>query len=222
MNYLASMVGKTVELDIVGSIKRTGILIDFGTDVLVIYDGDNYLYVPGGHIRHVRQSHVSIPNLHESDHEHVQSEYDLTYHKILLESQGMLCQISLSKTFSIFGYVTYVHQDYFVFSSPVHHTLLIPIFHLKWLIPYPDGFTPHTRPQYSHNTQSSPFKLARTFEEQMKRMIGSIVAFDLGINPEMVGYLQNVRNQTAELVSANQKRFYWNLHHIKTAHFADM
>lgn len=222
MNYLVSMVGKTVELDIAGSTKRTGILIDFGTDVVVIYDGNNYFYIPGGHIRHVRQSPVSIPNLHESDHEHVQSENDLTYHKILLESQSMLCQISLSKTFSIFGYVTHVHQDYFVFSSPVHHTLFIPNFHLKWLIPYPDAVSPYPRPQHSHSTQSLPFKPARTFEEQMKRMIGNFVAFDLGVNPEMVGYLQNVRNQTAELVSANQKRYYWNLHHIKTAHFTDM
>lgn len=222
MNYLVSMVGKTVELDITGSNRHIGILIDVGTDVVVIYDGDNYLYVPGGHIRNVRLSPISIHNLQESEYEHVQSENDLTYHKILLESQGMLCKISLSKTFALFGYVTHVHQDYFVFSSPVHHTLFIPNFHLKWLIPYPDIVTPFTLPQNSHQTQPSPVKQARTFEEHMKRMIGSIVAFDLGTNPEMVGYLQNVRNQTAELVSANQKRYYWHLHHIKTAHFSDM
>ncbi|QRG67106.1 DUF2642 domain-containing protein [Brevibacillus choshinensis] len=222
MNYLVSMVGKTVELDIKGSIRRIGILIDFGTDVIVIYDGNNYVYVPIGHIHNVRQSPISLPHLHEPDYEHVQSENDLTYHKILVESQGMLCQISLSNTLSLFGYVTHVHQDYFVFSSPVHHTLYIPNFHLKWLIPYPDVSTPYMHPHFVHKAESSPVKLARTFEEQMKRMIGSIVAFDLGTNPEMVGLLKNVRNQTAELVSANQKRFYWNIHHIKAAYFADI
>ncbi|MDF2679192.1 MAG: hypothetical protein K0R47_382 [Brevibacillus sp.] len=222
MNYLESMVGKTVELYISGSIKRTGILIDYGIDVAVIYDGSNYLYVPVGHIRNVRLSTATISGFLESEQERVQTESDLSYHKILLASQGMLCQIFLSQTVSIFGYVTHVYQDYFVFSSPVHHTLFIPYFHLKWLIPYPDISTAHAVSHSFHNTPHSPIKFARTFEEQLKRMIGNIVAFDLGSNPDMVGFLQNVRYHTAELVTANQKKLYWNLHHIKTAHFADM
>ncbi|KQL46320.1 hypothetical protein AN963_15250 [Brevibacillus choshinensis] len=221
MKYLESMVGKTVDLDISGSIRRTGVLIDYGIDVVVIYDGSNYLYVPFGHIRNVRQSATSITAFIESEQDRVQTENDLSYHKILLESQSMLCQIFLSKTLSISGYVTHVYQDYFVFSSPVHHTLFIPNFHLKWLIPYPEISTAHTHSHSSHNTHPSPVKFARTFEEQLKRMIGSIVAFDLGSNPEMVGLLQNVRYHTAEVVTANQKQFYWNLQHIKTAHFAD-
>jgi hypothetical protein len=211
------MVGKAVELEISGNIERVGLLIDYGLDLVVIYDGVNYVYIPFGHIQNIRLSQSIQEPIVESVYERLDPENELSYRKILIESKGMFVQIFVAGNQSIHGYVTSVMTDYFVFYSPVHQTLFIPMFHLKWLIPYPENQTPYTLKKEDLPVQPTSIKLARTFEEQIKKMQGSIVVFDLGSDPDKVGLLKNTQNNIVELITADQKPVYWNIHHIKMA-----
>lgn len=221
MSYLESMLGKTVELEISGMHRLAGILIDFGLDVVVIFEGVDYMYIPLGHIQNIRivpptPKTIYVP---EPNYPQIQTENELSYRKILLEAKGMFTQIYVSGNQSIHGYVTNVLTDYFVFFSPVHKTLFIPMFHLKWLIPYPENQTPYTVNIEALSVSSSSIKLARTFEEQLKKWEKHIVVFDLGSNPEKIGYLKSIQNHMVELMIANQNPLYWNIHHLKVVHF---
>jgi hypothetical protein len=55
MNSLHPLVGKPVELEISGKmLPIQGNLIEFGSDVLVIYNGKHFLYVPSKHVQHIK------------------------------------------------------------------------------------------------------------------------------------------------------------------------
>ena len=60
--------------------------------------------------------------------------------------------------------------------------MFISMNHVKWLIPYPPNTTP-----YSLNNQNLPLKpvstpLARSFEEQLKKLENQLVIIDGGDN----------------------------------------
>lgn len=221
MSYLDSLVGKVIQLEISNKINLLGLLIDYGLDVIVIFDGIDYVYIPSGHIQNIRlvanDTQISSPS-----NDNIDADNDLSCRKILMESKGMFVQIFVAGNQSIHGYVTNVLSDYFCFFSPVHKTLFVPLFHLKWLIPYPENKTPYTLDKDNLPVNPSVIKLARTFEEQLKKMEGRIVVFDLGSNPEKIGLLKSIQNSMAELITADQKSLYWNIHHIKMVNFPNM
>jgi len=219
MSYLRSMIGKTVELEISGNIERVGILIDYGLDVVVVYDGVHYVYIPSGHIQNIRLAANKSQQITEPDYNRLEDENDLSYRKVLQASKGMFVEIFVAGNQSIHGYVTSVQTDYFVFYSPVHNTLFIPMFHLKWLIPYPENQSPYTLDKKDLPVNPTQVKLYRTFEEQLKSMEGKIAVFDLGSNPDKIGLLKSTKNRLAELVIADQTTIYWNIQHIKMVNF---
>jgi hypothetical protein len=217
MAYLSSLIGKTVELEISGQIHRLGILIDYSPDIIVLYDGTHYLYIAFGHIRNVRLALKPLPQTSEYTYEPADTitEDELTYRKILNESIGMLIQVYLSSNQSVYGYITKVLTDYVVFQSSVYKTLFIPIFHLKWLIPYPENKAPYTIIKEALPIAPSQFRLAGTFEEQLRSFEGKMVVFDGGASTDKIGLLKTIQNHMAEIITADQKELYWNIHHIK-------
>jgi hypothetical protein len=217
MSGMNELVGKVVELELSGNAIRVGMLIDYGRDLLVIYDKVHYVYIPFGHIQNIRLAKDTDEPGSEPAGQTLEAENELSYRKILIESKGMFVQLFVSGNQSIHGYVTSVMTDYFVFFSPVHQTLFIPMFHLKWLVPYPENQTPYTLKKEELPAHPTSIKLARTFEEQVGRMVGRIVVFDLGSDPDKIGLLKSVKNNVLELITADQKPVYWNIHHMKIA-----
>lgn len=215
------MLGQTVELGITGNVELIGVLIDYGLDVIVIFDGFDYVYFPSGHLRFIRLV-TNVSQISEPTYDRIDLENSLSFRGILHESKGMFVKLFVSGNQAIHGYVTNVLTDYFIFFSPVYKTMLIPLFHLKWLIPYPQNQTPYSLSKKTLTANPAVFKMARTFEEQLKKMGERIVVFDLGSNPDKIGLIKNIQNNVVELISANQKPIYWNLQHIKTAHFPDL
>lgn len=221
MIYLHSLVDKTIELEISGHIERVGFLIDYGPDLIVIFDGANYVYIPTGHIQNIKLVRNSSDQITSPSMEH-DNIGDLSLRKILTHSKGMFVQVYVTGNQSIYGYVTQVMSNYFVFYSPIHKILYIPLFHLKWLIPYPENLTPFTLNKDELPIKPSQLRHATMFEEQLKKMEGKVVVFDLGTNPDKIGLLKTVQHNMAELITAEQKTILWNIHHIKLAHFPDL
>jgi hypothetical protein len=111
-------------------------------------------------------------------------------------------------------------NNHFVFYSPVFKTVFISMDHVKWLIPYPDHSSP-----YSINNQTLPaapasIPLARSFEDQCKKLENQLVVIDGGDSSEKIGLLQKVLNNQLTLITAESDIVYRNLEHVKMIHFA--
>lgn len=218
MKVLRSLLNSTIDIEISGEKKHTGVLIDFGQDILVLFNGNEYIYFPILHIQNIKANNniedkVQVPN--EASFE---TEQDISYRKTLQRARGQFVEIYVSGTLSLHGYVTTVMNNYFVFYSPVFKTLYIPMHHLKWLIPYSPDKTPYSidRALLPVNPNVIPF--TRTFEEQLTKLVGEIVIFDLGINPNKIGLLNKIENNLIELVISDGRSVYLNIQHITTVH----
>lgn len=218
MNLLKQFLGKLVDIEISGDKRFTGILIDIGLDIDVIYDGTNYIYIPAAHIQNISRSNKHKENeLIYPDDPH-QQENDISFRKVLNNAKGQFIELYISGTQSIHGFITSILTNYFVFYSPIFKTMFIPFFHLKWLIPYQYKKAPYSLDKILLPIHSSEITLARTFEEQIKKLEGNIVVFDLGHQANKIGLLKKVEQNIVELVTAGEQTIYFNIQHLKMVH----
>jgi hypothetical protein len=218
MSLFHQYIGSKVSLELSGDKHHMGILIDVGNDVLVLYNGLHFIYVPILHIRHITSYRITddtnIPNPPANPIDH---ENGISYRKVLNNAKGLFVEIYVAGNQSIHGYVTSVLTDYFVFYSPVYKIMFVPLFHLKWLIPYNDNKTPYSLDKKQFPLNPSDFTPARSFEQQLKKIEGKIVVFDMGLPPNRIGLLKKVENSMVELMTA-EERICCNIQHIKTVH----
>ncbi|CAG7630476.1 DUF2642 domain-containing protein [Paenibacillus allorhizosphaerae] len=227
MSYFSRYIGSLIDLELGEEMKHTGILVDAGSDIVVVYSGHSYVYIPLTHVRHIEpkisdSSSLSNSFKPPSDENPILNEKELSYRKMLLHSKGMFVEIFVTGNQSIHGYVTTILTNYFVFYSPVYKTMYIPLLHLKWLIPYPPDQTPYTLERKMLPVAPSGITLARTFEEQLKKLTGKIVVFDTGLQADKTGLLLNSEDHIAELVTAHGRKLHMNVQQIKTVHFPDL
>jgi ribosome maturation factor RimP len=212
-------IGQTVELKISGELRHSGLLMDTGTDIIVIYNGRDFFYLPLFHIQSIRFDTGEDLDYETPNEVPIDNQDDpISLRKILYNAKGLFSEIFVTNQ-SIHGYVTSVMNDYFLFYSPVYKTIYVPLQHLKWLTPYNQDQSP-----YALNNEDLPLKpnhipLARSFEEQLKKSTGKMVVFDLGSRQNKIGKLVKVINNQIELIVARNETVYLNLYHIKTVHF---
>jgi hypothetical protein len=219
MNNLQSLIGKQVELEVSGKVMLTGILVDVGLDIIVIYNGKEYLYIPHLHIHNIKISTKPDTELSDVTPELPFDENDtISYRKTLINAKGRFVEIYVTGNRSIHGYVTAILNDYFVFYSPVYKTMFISLNHLKWLTPYQTNITPYTLSNEVLPVKPTNIPLQRSLEEQLKKFEGQLVVFDLGDNPSKIGLLKQVQNNIIELVTASGNSVFWKLMHVKTVH----
>lgn len=220
MTMLQHFLGNHVEIEVSGAKWLSGLVVDLGPDILVILKDQQYKYVPLVHVHQIKQAD---PPKKEQPAQPSQTPIDMqtetiSCRKMLMNARGMFVEIFVTGNKSIHGYITSTMNNYFVFYSPVYKTLYISLDHLKWLMPYPNNNTPYSLSQSSLPVNPSALPLSRTFEEQCKKLVGSLVVFDLGDNPDKIGLLQNVEDHRLQLVNANGEQTFWNLRHLKTIH----
>lgn len=218
MTVLQSFLNKTVNIEVSGEKKHTGILIDYGQDILVLFNGNEFLYLPILHVHNIKASSKLEEEIESPSGIPLESENEISYRKTLQHARGKFVEIYVSGSLSLHGYVTAILNNYFVFYSPVFKTMYIPMSHLKWLIPYSPEKTPFSMDRAQLPVSPSVIPLMRTFEEQLMKLTGEIVVFDLGINPNKIGVLNKIENHMIELVTAGGEIIFLNTQHIMTAH----
>lgn len=219
MNHLHSLIGKQVELELSGKAMLQGILVDIGLDIIVIYNGKEYLYIPHLHIHNIQLSANPSTELSDSTPELPFDKDDMiSYRKTLNNAKGRFVEIYVTGNKSIHGYVTAVLNDYFVFYSPLYKTMFISLNHLKWLTPYQTNITPYTLGNEVLPVKPTNIPLQRSLEEQLKKFEGKLIVFDLGDHPMKIGLLKQVQNDIIELVTADGKSIFWKIMHVKTIH----
>ncbi|QIZ08843.1 DUF2642 domain-containing protein [Priestia megaterium] len=209
---------KYIEVEISGGSFHRGILIDAGLDIVVIYDGRNntFLYIPFVHIQKLKEILIQEETFYDPPSEKPITSDSISYRKILTSAKGLFVEVYVTGNKSIHGYLTSIMNDYFVFHSPAYKTMYISMNHVKWLIPYPPNTTP-----YSFENQNLPLKpvyptLARSFEQQLKKLENQLIIIDGGYNEEKIGLLQKVQNNKMILITAKGEKLFRNLEHIKT------
>jgi hypothetical protein len=222
MNDFHDLLNKTVELEISGGTYKIGILLDSGNDIIVIYDckTHHFLYIPTVHIQRLKETSYDDDSygLPPAEKPLELEDSAISFRKTLMNARGKFLQLYVTGNKSIHGYLTSVLNDYFVFYSPVYKTLFISMHHVKWLIPYIDNVTPYALSNHSLPVNPTSIPLARTFEEQCKKLENQMVILDGGDDAEKIGLLQKVRNNKLTLVTAERETIYRNLEHIKMIH----
>lgn len=219
MSYFDQFLTQQVAVELSGRINLNGILVDYGLDIIVVYNGQEFLYIPLMQLQHLKlnlqgDSIVKNPTKAPIDHE----SDKISFRKTLMNAKGMFVKIYVIGNHIIHGYLLSILNDYFVFYSPVYKTMFISFNHLKWLSPYTQNVTP-----YSLNNQHLPvsptqLSLPRAFEEQLKKLEGNIVVFDIADHPGKTGLLKKVGNHIVQLITGDGNEICWNLQHLKTVH----
>ncbi|MFX3633024.1 MAG: DUF2642 domain-containing protein [Candidatus Pristimantibacillus sp.] len=208
-----------VELEISGKMTPIrGKLIEFGQDILVLHNGTKFLYVPLIHLQQLKvyapeEETILVPELPYEPFNDA-----ISYRKILMNAKGMFSEIYITGNQSIHGYLTTVMNDFFVFYSPVYHTVIISLHHLKYLIPYTPNVTPYTLTAEQFPLKPSPLTLSRTFDQQLRKLIGEFVVLDLGENPNKTGVLKAVDQSMIEIATASGNAVFIHFDHVKTVH----
>lgn len=219
MRRLEEMLGKTVQLEISGNISHSGRLIDSGLDIVVIYDGKQYLYIPTLHIQHFKEYSEMESEIDRESESPIGSDLNsISYRKILNNGKGVFVEIYVTGKQSLHGYITNIMNNYFTFYSPVYKTMLISLDHMKWLIPYNGIRTPYSLSREQLPVIPANISLSRTWDEQLKKLEGQLVVFDIAETSDKIGLLKSVENNILELITAPEENIYWNLKHIKTVH----
>src|SRR5690606_37881166 len=119
---------------------------------------------------------------------------------------------------AVYGYVTSIMNDYFVYYSPLYRAIYVYLRHVKYMIPYAPDVTPYALRQDRFPLQPAGITLARTFDQQLKKLEGQFVALDLGEDPGKIGLLKTCEYPVLELITGRGESTLIHAEHIKTVH----
>lgn len=217
MNSLNSYTGKIIEVELTSKKNITGKLIEVGLDIIVLFNGTYFAYLPIQHIHRVRKGESTDTDFTSNELSPILKDDDqLSLRKIVNNASGIFVEILLSGNHLVYGYIQHVQDDYVVLDSPAFKTMILPIAHLNCLIPYLNQ-TPYQM-RAGKQPVISKGSFALTFKEQLKVYNGRIVIFDLGKDPQKVGLLTKVEDRMVELVTGNGQILYLNIAHLKSLH----
>lgn len=213
------LMGKPVDVELSGRAAPVhGMLIDTGPDILVIRSESRYYYVPLVHVQRLRPGESEETDDAPGEPPFEPQSEPISYRKVLLNAKGMFSELFITGSQSIHGYVTSVMNDYFVFCSPVYHSVVISLDHLKYLVPYPPHSTPYGMSPAQFPLKPSPVSLSRTFEQQVRKLIGEFVVLDLGEHPHKIGVLKGLDDGMLAIANASGQTTYIHFNHVKTIH----
>lgn len=222
MPKLTSVIGQHIELTISGRPQLDiGLLVDAGDDIIVILRQERYYYIPTKHIHHFRV--VPSPEketegtLYGNPLEWAAGE-SISFRKTLYNARGVFMEVYMTGVHTLSGYLTSIMNDFLVFYSTVFHTVYVPLDHVKSIMPYPANKPPFSMENERINVKPTGLTLARTFEQQLKKMEGSMAVLDHGEALDKFGILQSVDQGFLTLVMADGEPVIWNIQHIKSVH----
>ncbi|MFK9092155.1 DUF2642 domain-containing protein [Bacillus salipaludis] len=226
MNEFSNLMGKNIEIEISGGNFYSGILVDSGLDIIVLYVGrtGSFLYIPSVHIQRIKESKIEENSTYYEQPSEKPLETDphaISFRRLLTNAKGRFVEVYITGNKSMHGYLTSIMNDYFVFYSPVYKTMYISMNHVKWLIPYPENAAPYSLSNQTFPVNSTKIPLARSFDEQCKKLENQLVVIDGGNSSEKIGLLQEAVNKCLTLITAERETVFRNLEHVKTIYLAN-
>ena len=221
-NVYSDLTEKAVIIELTDKKVIHGYLIDGGNDVLIIFNGYDYIYISPSHITTMSLVSRESMVIEEATFDHLLVEEDqLSLRKLLTTAKGVFLEIYTMGNQPVHGYITGIMNNYFSFYSPVYKTMYISLQHLKWLIPYSTNLSPFRLAKENLPVNpSTAITLARSFEVQIEKLTGHLVVLNLGVNEELIGKIEKVDGNIMEMITAKGESLYLNMQHIQTVHLA--
>jgi len=213
-----------VEVEVSGKKVIRGTVIDLGTDVIVLYNGENFVYIPITHIQRFKKDY----NNNNEEYIHAPTELPIIYvneskevinlAEVLIQAKGKSVEMHVTDHHSLHGHITDIQQNYFSFYSPIYKTMYISTDHVKWLIPYAQNMNPYGIANTLDTELLNKILLKNTFAEQIGNLKDTLVILNAGGQREHLGKIIDVDDQIIEFQNARMSTTYFNLDHIKTIH----
>ncbi|MGZ4160115.1 MAG: DUF2642 domain-containing protein [Neobacillus sp.] len=213
--------GKYIKLEISGKKYISGLLCDIGSDLWVVFNGVDYLYIPIIHIQNwqfMKQDEIDEITFSDEPTPIYNHNEEISLRKTFTAAKGIFTEIYVTSNQSLHGYIISIMNNYFVFYSPIYKIMFISLNHLKWLIPYSNNQRPYGLSNANLPVNPSNITFARSFEVQIEKLTGELVVFNIGENENVIGKIQGIKNNFVELISAKEDPVFLNLQHIKTVH----
>ncbi|MEH7438250.1 DUF2642 domain-containing protein [Neobacillus drentensis] len=218
---LKDKIGKYIKLEISGKKVISGLLVDIGSDLWVVFNGNDYLYIPIIHIQNwqfLKQDEIAEISFTDEPTPIYNHNEEISLRKTLTAAKGIFTEIYVTSKQALHGYIISIMNNYFVFYSPIYKTMFISLHHLKWLIPYTSNQRPYGLSNSSLPVNPSGHTFARSFEVQIEKCVGELIVFNIGENENVIGKVQGIKNNFVELISAKEDPVFVNMQHIKTVH----
>jgi hypothetical protein len=218
MDFLKQCLGKQINFDIPGDGVHSGVMVDVGPDIIVVSEDSKYLYIPLHHVRHLTLNPQPEPNISVPQPSSQSNHGEITYASTLGKANGLFCEFYLAEHSTLYGYMTDIQTDYFTIFSPLNKTMMIPLSSLKWMSPFDSGAAPYSmsRSQIEPSKQNKS-SFAATFGEQLRVQEGSIISLNEGLNTNQIGLLQKFENDMLQLITADGRKHYYHIQHVKNA-----
>lgn len=219
---IQSLVKEVVRIEVSGKKLLNGTVVDLGTDVVVIFNGTVFVYIPLHHIQSFEvdknnEYDIKVPTEFPSIIAEDKND-NLSLRQIITQAKGNYVELYVTGDQPIHGYITTIMDNYFVFDSPVYKRIYISLSHLKWLIPYSKNERPYGLDNNVIPLQLNHKLLASTFKEQVEKFKNEIVIFNIEGHKSHIGKINNVEEQIVEIQSARNRPVYINIDHIKSVH----
>lgn len=219
---IQSLIKEIVKVEVLGKKLISGTIIELGSDMLVLFNGTNFMYIPLEHIQKIETNQNNEENIQgpteEPSIKALEKQQDLTFKETLEIAIGRYVEIYVTDNQPLHGQITSVQDDYFVFYSPIYKTMYIPIAHLKWIIPYVQNESLYGINEKNKIVGSNSGVLANTFKKQIGNFIHRIVVLNIGGIKSHNGKINNIDEQIMEIQKARTDALYLNINHIKTLH----
>lgn len=219
---IQSLIKEVVHIEVSGKKSINGALVDFGENIIVLFNGLDFMYIPIQHIQMIRpvssdendaQNPIIVPsNMWE------EKNIKLSYEGVLSQAKDKLMEIYITGDQPLYGYITTIKKDYFEFYSPIYKSMYIAKQHVKWLIPIPQSEMLYALDSSISTIPVDKKVLADTFNVQIAQLTNSLVVLNIGGSNSYSGKMIKVEDNLLELQRARKVPINLNIDHIKTLH----
>lgn len=131
---LQGLIQENLQIEISGKKMIHGTLIDVGSNIIVMFNGRDYIYVPIYHIQNFKiddqnEYSTTLTNNEAGLMFEESKNENLTMRKVLTQAKGMFVEIYVTSGSPLHGYITSIMNNYFVFHSPIYKKMYITLKH---------------------------------------------------------------------------------------------
>lgn len=222
-NLLQDFDKEIVQMGITGKRVLRGKIIDNSSEIVVLFDGEEFLYIPVCHIHEIEidysnEDGLQVPSSFTQDKLFNSKNEEMTLLKVLAKTVGIYLEIHVLNNQPLHGYISTILQNYIVFQSPIYKTMFIPIQHLKIIVPYSQNQKPYSLSSDDFPINASNEKFPSTFEVQMKNFKNKLVILNAGEKNNYAGRILESKGTMITLQTAKGNTIHYNIQHIKTIH----
>lgn len=142
MRNLKKYIKKQIYIEL-GKNSFYGVVTDLGEDILVLFNGIQYIYMPVDHINHIQFNTNQEKQVDQPIEDYLLEQIEtLSLLNVLITTKEWFTEIHVAGNFSFYGYITEIYDDYFSFYSSMYKQMYISLNHLKWLAPLYHSHSP--------------------------------------------------------------------------------